>query len=154
MLKIVCDNREQQPYSFSPYDCTTTNGTLATGDYSLAGFENMAAVERKSLSDLVGSLTQGRKRFERELQRAKGFDLFALVIEANHSDIAQHKYRSKATPQSVLQSLAAFTSRYRLPIIFAGNRAAAEYWVYSLLEKFLKEKQKEFKAIQAHTDTS
>ena len=39
LLKIICDSREQNGYTFSDYpDVMATTGTLTTGDYSLAGF--------------------------------------------------------------------------------------------------------------------
>ena len=72
MLKIICDSREQNGYAFSAYpDVMATTGTLTTGDYSLAGFTDKVAIERKELSDLIGCLTHDRDRFTRELERLR-----------------------------------------------------------------------------------
>jgi hypothetical protein len=74
---IVVDSREQLPYEFtgmvgqgseSLVVPTVVQG-LASGDYSIAGMEDQVAVERKSLDDLYGSVTWGRDRFEREIER-------------------------------------------------------------------------------------
>lgn len=60
-MKIVIDTREQTPYGFAKYDAEPIRAALPTGDYSLPGFEDRVAIERKSLDDLVGCL-KGDKR--------------------------------------------------------------------------------------------
>jgi ERCC4-type nuclease len=71
---IVIDTREQDPLVFSRLQ--SVRGTLTTGDYSIAGLESLFAVERKSISDLVGCcMGDSRQRFERELHRLRGFRL-------------------------------------------------------------------------------
>ncbi len=150
---ILADSREQSPYKFvaKQYEGTTTErATLTTGDYSLAGLESHIALERKSLDDLTGTLTQGRERFQRECQRGRGLQYFGLIIEASLEDVRLHNYRSKMTPQSLLQTLAAYSVRYGLHIHWCGNRAGGEYMTYSLLQKFLREQQKTFEALQQH----
>jgi len=143
-MQIIIDSREQKPYSFETDSLT---GTLSTGDYSVNGLENHISIERKELNDLIGCLSKGRDRFERELQRAKGLDYFALVVEADLSDIAKGAYRSKMLPRAVLQSLMAFSIRYKMPIFFCGNRQYAERITESLLVKYCREVEKTLKAI-------
>jgi hypothetical protein len=82
---------------------------------------------------------ENRARFERELWRGKSYDAFAVVIEAAMEDIRNHRYTSQMKPHAVLQSLAAFQVRYRVPFIFAGGRAGAEYWIYSMMKKYMNE---------------
>lgn len=65
VMRLIIDSREQAPYDFATYDVDTEPGTLHTGDYSLAGFEDRVAIERKSLDDLIACLCVGRERFER-----------------------------------------------------------------------------------------
>jgi ERCC4-type nuclease len=49
-------------------------GTLVSGNYSAADLENIFAIERKSISDLVGCcMGESRERLERELHRLRGF---------------------------------------------------------------------------------
>ncbi len=69
---ITVDSREQHPYDFQgitaagrPVEVTTITAGLKSGDYSIAGYEDAVAVERKSLSDLYGTLTSGRDRFRK-----------------------------------------------------------------------------------------
>lgn len=131
-MRILIDSREQQPYHFDgkQYEGTTTaTATLSTGDYSLFGMTDLIALERKSLADLTGTLTSGRDRFTRECERGKGLQYFGLIIEASLDDVRRHKYRSKMTPQSLLQGLAAFSVRYGLHIHWCGCREGGEYMV-------------------------
>jgi ERCC4-type nuclease len=153
-MKILVDTREQDPYTFAPpryADVQTEAATLQTSDYSLAGLTDKIGLERKSLSDLTGTLTTGRERFTRECERGVAFDYYGLIIEASMEDVRQHNYRSQMTPQSLLQTLATYSVRYGLHVHWCGCRAGGEYMVYSLLGKYLREAENRLKAIiKAH----
>ena len=144
-MKLICDSREQRPYTFQ---APSETGTLQVGDYSLSGGEHLVAVERKTIDDLIGCLTTDRDRFERELHKGKALDYFALVIEASLSDLANGRYRSKMLPKSAVQSLLAFSVRYRLPIFFCENREYSQRVTESLLCKYAREVEKRFKLIE------
>lgn len=90
-MKIIIDTREQAPFAFrhERMDATTEPGTLAVGDYSLAGLEDRVAVERKSLPDLVMCLGRERERFERELARGAALDAFAVVCEGSWLELSR-----------------------------------------------------------------
>jgi len=128
---IIVDSREQDPLAFSfP---TITDG-LSTGDYSIAGLEDDFAVERKSISDLVGSLTSGRDRFMRELQRLQAYPFRRLLIIGTEEEVAQGNWKhSKANPTAILHSLHAIEAR-GIPITYASNPATAasmvERWAF------------------------
>lgn len=110
-----------------------------TGDYSILGFEDRVSIERKEKNDMIGCLTTGRDRFERELVRGMELDYFALVIEASLTDLATGNYRSRMNPKSAVQSLVAFSIRYKLPIFFCDNRKFGSRITESLLQKFAVE---------------
>jgi hypothetical protein len=153
-MKIVIDSREQAPFTFehARYSGTVAEvGTLDTGDYSLGGLTDRVAVERKSLSDLVACLGRERERFERELQRAVALDAFAVAIEASWSELAGGRYRSQLNPHSACQSVLAFTARYRIPFLFCGSRAGAEYACWGFLRQYLESARKRWAHIvKAH----
>ena len=155
-MKILCDTREQAPYTFDRYQgVTVERAALQTCDYSLAGLHDHIGLERKSLDDLTGTLTKGRERFQRECERGRGLDYFGLIIEASLEDVRNHVYRSQMTPQSLLQTLAAYSVRYGLHVHWCGGRAGGEYMAYSLLQKFLAEQEGRLKAlIKAHGDAA
>jgi len=139
-MRILVDSREQLPFTFSRYEVTPEVVGLPCGDYSLPGFEDRIAIERKSLDDLVGCLMGGnRARFERELARGQHYDVFMVVVEASFADVSQGRYRSEMKVQAVLQSIIAFQVRYRVAFVWAGSKGAAEYITYSLLQKYLRE---------------
>jgi ERCC4-type nuclease len=145
-MRILIDTREQQPFSFTRYEVATEPATLPVGDYSLPGFEDRVAVERKALEDLISCLMgSNRDRFERELYRGRHYDLFAVVVEATLSDVLRGHYRSGMKAHAALQSIIAFQVRYRVPFVWAGNRKGAEYITYSLLSKYLREIGERFK---------
>jgi hypothetical protein len=153
-MRIVIDTREQAPFAFKHekyIGVVIEPGALDTGDYSLAGLTDKVAVERKSLPDLVACLGRERERFERELQRAAALDAFAVVVEASWTELAAGQYRSQLNPHAACQSVAAFMARHRIPFLFAGSRAGAEYVCWSFLHQYLKSARKRFKSIvKAH----
>lgn len=151
-MKILVDSREKAPYRFENYPGVTTGTTsLQSADYTLAGLHDLVGVERKSLDDMAQTLTAGRERFVRELERARGFELFAIVVEGTLQDALAGKYRSKLAPQSFVQSLFAYQVRYGVHIMWAGNRQGGEHVCYSLLQKFLTEQRKRLEALtKAH----
>lgn len=145
-LIILVDGREQLPYTFAGYECQVEASPLDAGDYSVKGFTDRVAVERKSLDDLVGSIIgERRARFERELARARRYELFAVVVEADLKDVTAGGYRSEMKPHAVMQSLITFQVRFGTPFIWAGNRASAEYMVYWLFAKYLREIEQRYK---------
>lgn len=140
-MRIVVDSREKAPFQFldAGADIEVVPGSLQTGDYSVRGFENEVACERKELSDLVGCLGSDRERFLREIARARGMR-FVVVVEAAYADLAEGRYRSKLHPASACASVAAIQARYGVPFMFAGSRDAAERFVATFLRQFLKGK--------------
>jgi DNA excision repair protein ERCC-4 len=139
-MRILIDTREQALFSFRGYEADPEPATLPTGDYSLPGFEDRAAIERKSIDDLISCLMgSNRERFEKELTRGRRYELFAIVIEAVLSDVSHGNYKSEMKPHAALQSIIAFQVRYGVPFVWAGNRAGAEYYTYWLLSKYIRE---------------
>lgn len=148
-LKIKIDTREQAPYNF---DTPSEVGAISVGDYSLVGLENNIAIERKELNDLIGCLTTDRERFEKELHKGRALDYFGLVVEASLSDLANGHYRSRMGPRSAIQSLLAFSIRYRLPIWFCESREYGQRVTESLLLKYAREIEKKFENISTQKE--
>ena len=157
-MRIIIDSREQAPFPFRGprYEGVSVEvGALGTGDYSLAGLTDKVAVERKELADLVACLGRERERFEREMQRAAALDAFAVVVEASWQDLAAGNYRSRLNPHAACQSVLAFAGRYRVPFLFAGSRAAAEYMAWGFLRQYLEGARKRWAAIvKAHGENA
>ena len=154
-MKIIVDSREQHPFTFEGREgVEIVSGSLTTGDYSLVGLEDRVALERKSLADLVSCLTgSNRERFERELNRGRALDYFAVVIEAGFGELTAKQYRSNLNPHAAAQSIIAFQIRHGVPFLWAGSHRAAEYLTYWSLAKYLREAAKRYESIvKAHGD--
>lgn len=153
-MRIIIDSREQTPYTFKDYPVEVLTSKLATGDYSLYGFDRPQggiAVERKELSDLMGALTHDRERFFRELDRLCAFQSVALVIEAPLLFIRTHRYRSQITPEAAEQSLVSIMAKYRIPVYYARDRKDAEKFVYNFLRHFQRQAEEHYKALTVST---
>ena len=48
---LLIDTREQEPLAFT--NLTSMSATMSTGDYSIQGAEDLFAIERKTVVDLV-----------------------------------------------------------------------------------------------------
>ncbi len=83
-FRVIVDTREQAPYFVGR--AWAERGTLKTGDYSLAGYQDRVCVERKSLPDAFGSYGRGRERFEREHERLRDMDS-AILIESSYAGL-------------------------------------------------------------------
>ena len=136
---LVQDSREQLGYQ-SLFQSPCTVGTLSYGDYSVAGLEHLIAVERKSLPDLLGSVTSGRERFETELKRARSLHRFFLLIEASPADFLVEDFGrlSRAHPRSVWGTLMIWSTRYH-PLIFGQDREKSARICEGLLVGYAKE---------------
>ncbi|OHB70482.1 MAG: hypothetical protein A2V70_06225 [Planctomycetes bacterium RBG_13_63_9] len=140
----VADSREQMPLDLSPLQMVP--GTLATGDYSVRGLENIVAVERKGLSDLLGCVGTERARFDREVQRLLAYPVRCLVIESSWSEIEAAGWRSRVTPASALGSLLGWIA-LGLPIIMAGDHEWAGRYVSRLLFIAARRRWRELRAL-------
>lgn len=146
-MQIITDTREQAPYTFNRYPVEVIPGTLTAGDYSLPGFTDEVAIERKELSDLLGCLTHDRERFTRELERLRGYQSAALLIEAPLAIIQAGRYRSHMKPEAAVQSIYSIMQRYRMPVYFAKDRTDGEKFVYDFLRHFIRHAAERYKAI-------
>lgn len=138
---LIEDTREQTPLDFSRFEpfVRVERGTLESGDYSIRGHEGEFAIERKSLADLIGTITQGHERFERELQRLESFRYAAVVVEASEISLRSGQYRSMLPPKSAIGMIRAFEVRYKIPFHFAGSRNMAAQLIYELAYYFKRE---------------
>jgi ERCC4-type nuclease len=128
---IGVDTREKDPLQFAHFDSKRVG--LITGDYSIYQCERAAAIERKSIPDLIGSISFDRKRFERCLMRMRAYPFRRLLIIGERSEIEEHAYRSKMTPKAILHTLAAFEIRYDCPVIWIKDPAEAALQIESWL---------------------
>lgn len=86
---IVVDTREQNPLNF---DNMIVLG-LSYGDYTDSDGKHNIYIERKSLCDFLGTMSQGFDRFKNELDRCKKDNAYLIVlIEEKYSNLTSYPY--------------------------------------------------------------
>jgi DNA excision repair protein ERCC-4 len=153
---VVIDTREQTPWDFTGIKADGAAGAaggcvvvpvlvagLPSGDYSLDGYSDRIAVERKSKADLFGTLGQGRDRFERELERLNAMAFAAVIVEAEISEIfTDPPPHTALKPKTISRSVIAWQQRYpRVHWSFLPGRYAAMVWGYRVLERWWRDEQ-------------
>ncbi len=129
-LEIVVDSHERYPYTFTGQQVRTVRRGLACGDYAVihSGVV-VASVERKSLPDLVSSLTGGRLRYA--LAELATLPRAAVVVEDRYSQVFTLE---RVRPALVADGLAELQVRWpSVPIVFCESRKLAEEWTYRYL---------------------
>ena len=134
-MKVVVSQREKQPWNLPGVE--TEEDHLKTGDYTVEGFEDQFAVERKSVNDLATSVGSERERFEAEIRRAQEMDYFVVIIEGSKKDVEEHQYYSEIHPNAVLGTCEKWPIKYNnLEFIWAGNRKRAAEECLRRLDKW------------------
>jgi DNA excision repair protein ERCC-4 len=123
-LTIVQDTREQEPWNMAP--CQVVIDGLSVADYSVRGLENIVAIERKSLADFVGCCGSERERFQRELDRLRGWQVSAVIVEASWGDFELGGWRSKLTPTQVMASFTSWIAQGHRMILGRDHSTAAK----------------------------
>lgn len=134
-LTVLVDTREQDtprfrrrmqalglPYArrkldFGDYACAVTDSGR---EIDLSG---QVAIERKmSLDELAQCYTRGRRRFEREFERAKaaGAKLYLLIEDADWERAYAGRYRSRLHPHALTASMLAWLARYDCQILLCA----------------------------------
>lgn len=126
-LTIVVDSHERYAWTFSEQQARTERRALPAGDYAVEiDGRVVAAVERKSLTDLVSTLTSGRLRYV--LADLAALDQAAVVVEDRYSRILALEH---VRPSVVLDGLGECHARFpAVPVIFAETRPLAQEWTF------------------------
>jgi hypothetical protein len=129
-LEILVDAHERYAFAFAAQKTRTVRRGLRCGDYAIAQEGRIvAAVERKSLGDLVSSLSSGRLRYQ--LAELATLPRAAVVVEDRYSQIFALRHKR---PAMVADGLAEVQIRWpSVPIVYCENRKLAEEWTYRYL---------------------
>lgn len=130
-LQIIIDDRERYPYRFAQQRVEPCRRRrLPAGDYAVElDGEIVAAVERKSMPDLIQSLTTGKLGFA--LAELASLPRAAVVVEDRYSRLLSDP---RVRPSTLLNALAETQVRWpAVPVMFCETRKLAEEWVYRYL---------------------
>ena len=134
-ITILVDTREQRPLAFPGF--LTERTTLATGDYSCVydgqDLREVVAIERKSVSDLLGCIDGEREQFEQEMCRLAQYQFRALVVEDTMAEFVTASRNTQLSVKQALSSTLAWVFKYQLPVMFCSGRSYAAATVRTLL---------------------
>jgi hypothetical protein len=127
---IHVDTREKYAFRFARRDVTIEHTAVEAGDYGVrAGDRWLAVVERKSIENLISSLSDGTLAYQ--LAAMAELRLAAVVVEGRYPKLFDVPRVKDSWLPDVLARLQV---RYReIPIIFADSRKFAEEWTYRFL---------------------
>lgn len=156
---IVIDTAEKAPYTFAhplavdasrpPLRIVTEQrklfiaGTQLSIDYSLAGYTDRVAVERKSWSDFLMTLGQTRARFQRKLGLLHAnYEFAVVVVEAEWGFMLANQHpHSRLNLKSALCSVLAWKQRFtRVHWEFVPGREMGEVVTARHLERFWRDR--------------
>ena len=128
--KIYVDTREQNPLEITDYP-TEVRG-LKYGDYALSNKDKTCNcyIERKSIQDLIGTLSGGYNRFCDEIERAETEDanLIVLVESDYNASLMFHKLKRtykniRTNPQHIFHNIRTIIQEYpNVQFLFVKNR--------------------------------
>jgi len=134
---LVVDTREQKPL----WKRGVKVHKLNAGDYSIEGYEDKIAIERKSLSDAYSTALSGHQRFKKELERAKDLDYFAIVIEGNFKQFIHKGFKgasfTRVSGFQICKIYFSWSIKHNIPIFFCDDRNHSKIAIKYLLEAYL-----------------
>ena len=137
-LTILVDTRERYPWRFGRQRAVTLERqALPAGDYAVEapGGGLAAVVERKTLVDLAGSLTDGSLNYL--LAELAEQPRAAVVVEDRYGGVFKLEH---VQPGFVADLLGALAVRYpAVPVVFCDTRPLAQEWAYRFLGAALAE---------------
>lgn len=128
-LTVLVDTQEKYPYRFARQQVDVVRTRLPVGDYAVDVGGAVAAVERKSLPDLLTALSTGRLGYA--LADLAALPRAAVMVEDRYARLldAEHVRAAMAA-----DALAEAQVRWpAVPIVFCDTRPLAEEWTYRWL---------------------
>ena len=126
-FSIYIDSREQMPLII---DYPTEVKGLKFGDYAINDPENKCYIERKSISDFIGTMSGGYERFCREIERSIAAEANLIVlVERPLQECLSFQYlnyvskKIKVTPEFVFFNVRELIQKYNnVQFLFVDGR--------------------------------
>jgi hypothetical protein len=143
---IIIDTREQIPWEFGFHN--TAKKKLDTGDYTIEGFENILAIERKkSVSEIATNLSESR--FSDVLDRLSKIKHPYMVFEFSldevysfpvGSDIPKKLWdKLRISGNYIIKRLIEIQLKYNIQVVFCGDSDNAEKFSVSLMKRIYEQ---------------
>lgn len=138
-MKILIDSREQLRLEFSlshPYIDNIIVKKLEYGDYACKfndGYSPKIVFERKSISDLYGTMGKGYPRFKKEIIRAQEDEAtMFLIIEGSMTTVGKGYKRSMIKGVSMIKKLFTLQAKYGIPVVFCNSRDEMRNYIINM----------------------
>ena len=147
-ITILIDDRERSPWNISHPDFKFEKCRLNVGDYTIKGFEDKVAIEKKSgIIELISNLSgKDRPRFKKFLAKLSKYPIKCIIIEDSFSHIESAFRACTKThlePASIYYWLSVINIEYNIPTIFIGNnKQQRETFLYYLFSEAVKQLDK------------
>jgi hypothetical protein len=143
---IIIDTREQIPWEFGFHN--TAKKKLDTGDYTIEGFENILAIERKkSVSEIATNLSESR--FSDVLDRLSKIKHPYMVFEFSldevysfpvGSDIPKKLWdKLRISGNYIIKRLIEIQLKYNIQVVFCVDSDNAEKFSASLMKRIYEQ---------------
>ncbi len=125
-LEMIRDTREQEPLDLG---CETIDSKLDFGDYCSKSHYKNVFVDRKSLPDLIQTLSSGFDRFNREFERAKAMGAYIVVgVEDSLENLLKLPFieagrHTKCSPEFICSRIRELCQNHNTQLVFCKNRA-------------------------------
>lgn len=141
-MTIFIDTREQLPLKFKGVSSVLFG--LKEGDYTTEKLWQGFHIERKSPSDLYGSIIQGHMRFRREILRAQDKNLqLVIYVETSRKKFIAKKWpqgdKRKVKSETLEKIIVTLQRHYDLEIVWCSSRRDM---IAKMLKRFRKEERK------------
>lgn len=149
-MKILIDTREQLPLTFNhPYVEGTQRCLLDVGDYGAImsdGHIPSIFFERKTVADLLQTMTVGYKRFKREIRRNNeaGNELI-LIIEGTITDVFKGHTYTTVKGAIVFKTVLSLYERYGVHHIFCTDREEMATYIVEKFCAYERKRQRDLK---------
>ena len=135
---IIIDSREKLPLKLIT---KSEVAGLKVGDYAIKDSKLNIFIDRKSLPDMIGTLSKGYERFQREIERAIKLDAYIIMlVESDINSALGFEYlphiHSKASSAFIFKRLRDLLTKYpnHFQVVFADGRIDAAKLVLKIFE--------------------
>jgi hypothetical protein len=150
---IIFDSREKAGiWDFSKYDCCEGQAmdTLGEGDYTLFGYENLIAIERKrTVAEISQNLGKYYDRFKREFERLQKYKYKYCICEFTLEQLLEYPKNStlpawkiktiKMNGKFMLKRINELEAEYKIEFIFCRDKIEAEEKAMELFQQAIKD---------------
>lgn len=150
---VIRDTREKVgwwDFSFAPDCIEQVVQTVKTGDYTIKGYEDKIAIERKrTTGELAINLGAKWATFQKEMERIENYEHRYIICEFTIGDVLSFPASSNIPRKSwaslrmngkfMLKRLQGIEDKYGVKVVFCDDKVGAEQAVLEIFRDVLKQ---------------